>query len=108
MAKGVECHGRLPASSVEAASFVDVSDDASEELNKAANDWLEGSALPQQAIDLLEGQDANVVDELAHVPFFPECVYDPATGECYYYNKRTGNSTWIKPKMLGEADLEVV
>ena len=37
-----------------------------------------------------------------------EKVYDPATGECYYYNKRTGNSTWIKPKMLGEADLEVV
>ena len=81
MAKGVECHGRLPASSGEVASVVDVSDDASEELNKAANDWLEGSALPQRAIDLLEGQDSNVVDELAHIPFFPECVYDPATGD---------------------------
>ena len=90
MAKGVECHGRLPASSVEVASVVDVSDDASAELDKAANDWLEGSALPQRAIDLLEGQDANVVDELAHMPFFPECVYDPATGELKIDERQQG------------------
>jgi len=90
MAKGVECHGRLPPSSVEVASVVDESDDASEELDAAVNDWLEGSALPQQAIDLLEGQDATVVDELAHIPFFPECVYDPATGELRVDERQQG------------------
>ena len=94
MAKGVECHGRLPLER-RGGLAVDESDDA-EELNKAANDWLEGSALPQQAIDLLEGQDATVVDELAHLPFFPECVYDPATGELRIDASGSRASSWIR------------
>lgn len=90
LAKGVACAGRLPASQVveeptaEPPAADDASDapsDASRAPDAAANDWLAGSALPQRAIDLLEGQEAGVVDELAHVPFFPGCVYDPGTGE---------------------------
>ena len=46
--------------------------------------------MPQQAIDLLEGQDATVVDELAHMPFFPECVYDPATGDLRIDERQQG------------------
>ena len=90
MAKGVECHGRLPPSQVVVEPVEDVSDNESEKLDAAVNDWLEGSALPQQAIDLLEGQDDNIVDELAHLPFFPECVYDPATGELRIDERQQG------------------
>ena len=89
LAKGVACAGRLPASQVvEEPAEEPAADDASDAPSAAsrapdaaANDWLAGSALPQRAIDLLEGQEEGVVDELAHVPFFPGCVYDPGTGE---------------------------
>ncbi len=31
---------------------------------------------------------------------------DPASNAVYYYNKKTGNSTWEKPKLLKNSDVE--
>jgi hypothetical protein len=36
-----------------------------------------------------------------------EKVWDPATGQCYYYNKRTGETSWVKPALLGQDDLPI-
>ena len=33
-----------------------------------------------------------------------EKVWDPATGQCYYHNKRTGESSWVKPTVFGDHD----
>ncbi len=33
-----------------------------------------------------------------------EKVQDPTTGCWFYYNTRTGESTWFKPALLGEAE----
>ena len=30
---------------------------------------------------------------------------DPGTGECYYFNPRTGTKSWYKPKLLGKYDV---
>ena len=38
-----------------------------------------------------------------------EKVWDPATGQCYYHNKRTGESSWVKPTVFGDHDdLEIL
>jgi len=47
----------------------------------ARNDWLEGVQLPPEAISLVDGQFAEDAAELAILPFFPECVWDPRTME---------------------------
>ena len=35
-----------------------------------------------------------------------EKLYDPDSGEYFYYNKNTDESTWFKPMILGSQDLE--
>ncbi len=32
---------------------------------------------------------------------FEKCL-DPATGALFYYNKRTGESSWVAPKIVAE------
>jgi hypothetical protein len=36
-----------------------------------------------------------------------ERAYDPSTGHVYYFNAKTGNSSWTKPKGFGNDDLEI-
>ena len=36
-----------------------------------------------------------------------EKLYDEESGECYYYNKATGESMWFKPLALGSDDVEM-
>lgn len=36
-----------------------------------------------------------------------EKIFDPATGAVYYFNKYTGTSSWTKPALLGDEDLEL-
>jgi hypothetical protein len=37
-----------------------------------------------------------------------EKVYDEESDTCFYFNKKTGQSTWAKPKALGSADAVLV
>ena len=36
-----------------------------------------------------------------------EKVTDPDSGATFYFNKRTGESSWVKPVLLGSGDLDM-
>lgn len=36
-----------------------------------------------------------------------EKIFDPSTGATYYFNTYTGTSSWTKPALLGDDDIEL-
>jgi hypothetical protein len=74
-----------------------------EKLARIAADDVVAAAYIQKAFRAkrararLRGMLGNVFDKL----------YDAESGVYYYYNNKTGESQWVKPKLLGSADLDV-
>lgn len=56
-------------------------EDLAESSSFVRNAWLDGVRMPPEAIRLLESQAAEDAADLATMPHFPECVWDPRTRE---------------------------
>lgn len=59
---------------------------------------------PEQALAMIVGMFRRTAPQkitLMMAKAMYKIVRDPNTGSKYYYNNRTGESTWVRPKLLG-------